>query len=122
MQKSRLYIFQILGVIMLIVGYLLSDKPDSQSVMHFNLSSNHVISGVSLDNTPEETVLTSYEHHHHHHKLRITKYHSYQLIMPHYAMMYYYTPLLSINYIAPVSESYCFLFCKEINPPPPKAC
>ena len=36
MAKTRIYIFvQLIGIIVLICGYFLSDQPDSLSVMHF---------------------------------------------------------------------------------------
>jgi hypothetical protein len=31
-------------------------------------------------------------------------------------------PILFCKYELPITENYFYLFCKEINPPPPKAC
>lgn len=124
MHKTRLYILQGLGIIMLIFGYFLSDKPDNKSVMHFNLHGNHVFtSAPDDDNDVQYTAATSLsEHKGHHHKVRAVKFFSFKLTTPIPTLSYQYMPLVSVDYIIPLNERYYFLFCKEINPPPPKAC
>ena len=125
MQHSRLYVLQLLGIIMLVAGYFISDIPDSRSEMHFNLSSSHVIravqhsafegfamgSGTSFSTNDKSS-----------HKTRTIKYFSGKVIIPRQAIEYHYVPLLSVVHIAPLPETYCYLFCEEINPPPPKSC
>ncbi len=123
MHKTRLYILQGLGIIMLIFGYLLSDRPDSESVMHFNLSGNHVISCATQNgNDVQYSETTVSEHKAHHHKLRVIKQITSKIMLPSQSIVFHYKQMLSINYIVPLSESYYYLYCKEINPPPPKFC
>ena len=42
MRNARLYILQVLGILVLLCGYLLRDQPDRLSVMHFDLSASNV--------------------------------------------------------------------------------
>lgn len=123
MHSPRTYIVQILGILLLICGYLMSDRPDKYSVMHFNVSAHQEFSGVSDDECYEtEFVTVSSSNDHHMHKFRVAKFFSLKTIIPQFSVVYHFKPLLSINYIVPLTENYYFLFCKEINPPPPKAC
>ncbi len=123
MHKTRLYILQGLGIIMLIFGYFLSDKPDSQSVMHFNLHGNHVISWANDDdNDIQYTAASASEYKAHHHKLRVIKHFTSKVMLPSQGLVFNYKPLLITNYLAPLPENYYFLYYKEINPPPPKNC
>ena len=123
MQAARIHIIQILGILMLICGYLASDRPDRYSVMHFNVSGYQQFAGVTDDDCYEtEYVTVSSSTDHHPHKFRVAKFFSLKTIIPQLSVAYHFRPLLSVNYIVPLSENYYFLFCKEINPPPPKAC
>ena len=125
MQNTRLYLFQILGIVMLVAGYFISDIPDSQSDMHFDLSASHVIrppqnigqNGFATDNG------TSFSAHEQvPHKGRSVKHFSFKVGIPTQALDYYYVPLMSVVHVESLSESYFYLFFEEINPPPPKCC
>lgn len=108
---------------MLIFGYFLSDKPDGKSVMHFNLNGHHVISAAPDDDDDVQYSEAAFSiHKGHHHKQRIIKHFSFKLTSSIPPIEAFYLPRLTTSYIYPLAENYYFLFCKEINPPPPKAC
>ena len=123
MSNLRLYIVQILGILLLICGYLLSDQPDSLSIMHFNpnptcpsVFTKAVKSGFSQD--AETTVSQSRNSSR---KSETPKYISYEVILPQKSG-YTFHPLNNSFYPTVLKVSYEYLFFKEINPPPPKAC
>lgn len=125
MDNPRLYIVQFLGIFLLICGYLSVNKPDRESIMHFNLSQQHVYSGVSGDDEYDTEYIvagSNADHNNHAVKFRLAKIFSLKTIIPINVIEFPYIPLLSVNYIVPLSENYHFLFCKEINPPPPRQC
>lgn len=127
MHHSRIYVIQLMGIFMLLCGYLFSNKPDRYSVMHFNLHADHVFSANDdddEDDEEEQIVFTTVHHHHHHntHKYRISKLFSFKVFQPVPPVQQAIVTLVSIQHIVPLKENYYFLFCKEINPPPPKSC
>ncbi len=123
MVKIRIYFLQIIGIIMLLAGYLLSDRPDSESVMHFDLSSTHIISGAKHGGN-DKVKLTNVnpESKGHHHKHRTVKTFSFSVILPKPIAVFCYIPILSTRHTTFFSQNYIFLYAKEINPPPPKVC
>ena len=122
MQNTRLYILQVLGILALVFGYFISDAPDSQSEMHFDLSSVHTIRATGTDRSEGEQYASLYSHDKSSHKGRSAKYFSFKVIIPRQLVEYHYVPMLSVTYVTPLSDSYYYLFSKEINPPPPKSC
>ena len=123
MQKQRLIIIQILGIILLMCGYFISDQPDSESVMHFNLSAAHVIHAMNNDNVNAGVASVSVSSDDHTpHRTKGYKHFSFKVILTRFDAVYHYVPLLSSSYTIPLPENYSYLFYKEINPPPPKAC
>jgi hypothetical protein len=124
MQKPRIYILQVLGMFILLCGYLLSDRPDSESVMHFDLSATHIITGASLGGNKQAANFTALPESkgHRHHKQRIPKAFSFNVILPKPIAQYCYRPVTGMAHITAYSESYIYLYAREINPPPPKAC
>ncbi len=108
---------------MLLAGYLLNDRPDSESVMHFDLSSTHTISGVKHGgNNQAKITSTIPESKGHHHKQRTVKVFSFSVILPKPIAVFCYIPVLSTDHNSVFSQHYIFLYAKEINPPPPKVC
>lgn len=113
---------------MLVCGYLFSNKPDHYSVMHFNAHAEHVFSASDddYDDDDDEQVvfLNAHHHHSHHHthKYRVSKQFSFKTIQITPAATPVFVATEVIEHAMPINESYYFLFCKEINPPPPKTC
>lgn len=123
MQNRRLYLVQIFGIFMLLFGYWLHDRPDRLSVMHFNLSAQHTFTAIDDDSEEHEVVNTSTTKDNHHlHKYRVGKYFSLKVQLPLTETRFQYVPFIKASYNVPLTESYHYLFCKEINPPPPKSC
>jgi hypothetical protein len=121
---TRLFIVQLLGILMLLCGYLLSDQPDSLSVMHFDpnpacpsVFTNSVKS--TANGVAMQTCISSPDNSTH--KTNVTRHISYEVILP---VLSGFRPevLANISYDHALPENYAFLFFEEINPPPPKAC
>lgn len=127
MHHSRIYVIQLLGIFLLMCGYLFSNRPDRYSAMHFNLQANHVFAANDDDDEDDEEeqviFVTPHHHHHHHtHKYRVSKLFSFKIVQPVPPVEHPVVFPTVIQYVVPLKENYHFLFCKEINPPPPKAC
>lgn len=120
MDKSRIYILQILGIIMLLLGYFMSDPPDSASVMHFDISNTHTISGTKQGGNNRAEIVTVSTDNKGHHKQRSSKIFSFQVILPNPIAVFCYTYGLHTVYNPQCAEHYLCLYAKEINPPPPK--
>jgi hypothetical protein len=125
MLKARIYIIQVLGILLLLCGYLLSDQPDSLSVMHFdsNPSKPSVITK-AMDESGKAAITrtsVSSETNNHKHKSKVPRHVSFELIMP-AKSGYTFSPVIPMKYIASLPENYCYIFYREINPPPPKSC
>ena len=124
MIQNRHFIFQFVGIIVLICGYCLSDQPDSWSLMHINPNppcpsvfskasgtgsdSFTLFAEISTQNAPLK-------------KTETPKYISFEILLPDNGG-YEYHPSLSINHSTAIPVQYNFLFFEEINPPPPKSC
>ena len=123
MSKTRIYILQALGIILLLIGYLVNDRPDHESLMHFDHTSTHVISGVKLGgNNKAKVARVTSESKGHHHKHRSVKVYSTGIILPKPIPLFCFNQPLATSHNTPFSEGYIFLYFKEINPPPPKVC
>ena len=124
MLNTRLYIIQILGILVLLCGYFLSDQPDSLSVMHFdpNPACPSVISK-AIKSTPNDgflqTSVTSSSNSNPY-KTKVPRHISYETILLH-TSGYYLEPMIRVVYTCTLPENYNYLFYKEINPPPPKS-
>jgi len=122
MSKSRIYILQCLGVVMLLCGYLLRDRPDRLSMMHFDSASHSVIKKDhrSLHDIDRHQVHISSSHNSDKQKTNLPKH------MPLEALVAVNTILLSeadqsgISHDKPLLHEYEYLFYEEINPPPPR--
>jgi hypothetical protein len=120
MFKTHTYLAQIIGIIVLVCSYLLSDQPDSLSLMHFDPSAPSVITKlpkstpnsacIQMDNTSPVSGR---------HKTNVPKFISYDLMLPH-TCGYHFESLMEVNYTALLPETYSYLFYEEINPPPPR--
>ena len=122
MQKPRLIFIQVLGIILLMCGYFISDQPDSESVMHFNLSAAHSLSAVKHNNGVATSLVSISTDDRTSHKSRGYKHFSFKVILPlGYSVGHSAIPS-GEGYQYPLTENYHYLFCREINPPPPKAC
>ncbi len=122
MAKTRIIIFQILGIVSLLFGYFLSDQPDSLSVMHFD--PNPVCPSVfsKASHTTDNSVsfqVSSTSHNNNTRKTSVPKYMSYD-ITPVCRNAYQYHPYNTVSHDFPLPENYDYLFYEEINPPPPK--
>ena len=122
MAKTRIIIFQILGIVSLLVGYFLSDQPDSLSVMHFdpNPACQSVFSKASdtIDKSVSFQVSSSSQNNNTR-KTSVPKYMSYDIILVCKNTTQYH-PYNTILHAFPLPENYSYLFYEEINPPPPK--
>jgi hypothetical protein len=122
MHKKKLYIIQAIGVVVLLFAYFLGDRPDGESVMHFDLSAKHIISSVGYGGNQPKIGNTIMESNRGHHKQRSVKIYSFNVILPKPISIFCYSPIFSIKQGNLYRENYIFLYSKEINPPPPKAC
>ncbi len=122
MQKTRLYILQIIGIFVLVCGYFLSDRPDSESEMHFDLHAVHVISAVNNTHRSEVAAGRASGENKGTHKTRITKHFSFKVILPNHTLCRIDRPTLVRSVRSSFTDTYYYLYSKEINPPPPKYC
>ena len=124
MLKSQIYIVQVVGILLLLCGYLLSDQPDSLSVMHFNNSTDcqYVFkkASKSVDKHVSGETCSSSDRHPGR-RSSVPKFISYEVVLP-VCHTYHYHPYTNVSYAFPLPENYAYLFFEEINPPPPKAC
>ena len=122
MQKSRLYIFQAISILVLICGYFISDQPDSWSVMHFDLTKANTIAPVDSRSTSANYVTTLSQYAGSSKKMNTNKDFSYKVIIPRTSIIFHYCAEIRTVYATPFQEKYFYLFFREINPPPPKFC
>lgn len=122
--KTQIYTVQVLGIIAILCGYLLSNQPDHLSEMHFNPHSSCLAvfskSTKTVEKTSAEKVFSSSQHNHSR-KTKAPSFISYEVILPSKST-YVYHPYNHVVYDFPLAEDYVYLFYEEINPPPPKAC
>ena len=124
MLKTRVYIIQVCCIVALLFGYFLSDQPDSLSVMHFDLNPSHpsVINEATKTNRNTASLqISESSPNSPGRKSNVPKYMSYEIVLPVKPSL----PLFfgtEIVYHSPLSENYDYLFFRDINPPPPKAC
>ena len=121
MRKSHLYIFQLFGIIVLICGYLLSDQPDSLSLMYFNPSSPKTISCAGSRTSTincAKTILSSQEQPSK--SNNYSKHFSSDVILPIFFRNQYAFSTQPAKITSTFCEGYYFQFFREINPPPPK--
>lgn len=124
MFQARLYIIQFLCVLALWCGFLINNQPDSKSVMHFdhNASANTVFQKAHKHKTHGVAVVTSaQEHNKHSHKIKQPKAVSFDMVLlPNYTFVFKsFSPVV---HTVRLPSGYHYLYYKEINPPPPKAC
>ena len=125
MLKTRIYIIQFLGILILICGYLLGNQPDSKSVMHFDSDPAHpsvftkAIKYTVNDVSSQTTITTD---HHNKHKSKVSRHISFDVMLPAHKSGYVFCPLNIVQHSCALPEQYDYLFYAEINPPPPKAC
>lgn len=121
MLNTRLYIVQVVGIIAILCGYFLSDQPDSLSVMHFDPSSPSVISKAEKQGVEQSVHLSISSGANSNHKPAVAKHISFEIMLP-FEAGYLVCNYATVTYAASLPVRYNFLFYKEINPPPPKAC
>ncbi len=124
MVNARLYIIQVLGILLLLCGYFLSDQPDRLSVMHFDPNPACPLVFTNASKTVSnycsaQTISTSQNSPTR--KTNVPKYISFELIMPS-AGGYRFQEIKQTVYSISLPENYGYLFFEEINPPPPKSC
>ena len=122
MEKSRLHIIRLLGILLLICGYIISDQPDRLSEMHFDLSAQHVITAVDDASNTTQVLIKSAEVEHGNRKVSVSKFFKYTIVAPRLQVDLPFNPIVSPGDKYPGKESYFYLFSREINPPPPKDC
>jgi hypothetical protein len=111
-----------LGILLLICGYIISDKPDSLSVMHFDLSAEHVITAVDKGNNAKQIVIKSAEVEHGNRKASTSKFFKYTVVLQKLQFDFPFAPIVLGQVKYPSKDTYYYLFSREINPPPPKSC
>ncbi len=124
MLNTRLLIVQLLGILLLLCGYFLSDEPDSLSVMHFDpnpacpsvftKSTKSIPNSASLHTSV--TQQNSSER-----KTNLPKHISFEVIMPVEKGYHFHENMNVVNTYS-LPDDYSYLFYEEINPPPPKCC
>jgi hypothetical protein len=122
MLKPHLYILQLLGILMLICGYFLSDQPDSLSVMHFDLNpaSPLVFSKAALPGTFASSLkATVSSQENTSRKSEKPNYITHEVILTCDKQLPFHE-YLTADYAIPLPQNYAYLFFEEINPPPPK--
>ena len=124
MINTRILIVQLMGILMLLCGYFLSDQPDSLSVMHFD--PNPACPSVftkAVKSTPNDASLqTSVTHQNSSNpKTNLSRHITYEVVLPHESG-YHFNEISSVMYSCTLPENYSYLFFEEINPPPPKFC
>ena len=123
MKESRLLLLQILCILVLILGYLLSDAPDSESLMHFDLSASNTISAVHSGGFESQTLSGVSSGERSSGKMQLSRHFSFNCALvdaPSLTLHFY--PLLPQNTFFYFPADYFYRFSKEINPPPPKSC
>ena len=122
MIKPRVYILQVLCILVLVCGYLLSDQPDSLSVMHFDPNpacpSFFVKATKTADNVIDVKVSPTSQNNNPR-KTSVPKFFSNEVILPCKAAGAFH-PYDEVAYTFALPENYSYLFYEEINPPPPK--
>jgi len=120
---TRLYIVQLVGILMLICGYFLSDQPDSLSVMHFdpNPACPAVISKATPSSGSSYSQVSASSQNNTSHRTIVPTYISFELLLTN-AARYHFHQLSPVKHTIALPESYNYLFFEEINPPPPKDC
>jgi hypothetical protein len=123
MVHSRILIVQLLGILVVICGYFLSDTPDSLSVMHFdpNPACPSVFTKYVKSTPNDASLQTQTTTQGSNHKTSIPKLISYEVILLQ-ASGYHYYDIRPLVHSCPLPDNYNYLFFEEINPPPPKCC
>ena len=123
MQKTHLYIVQILGIIVLLCGFLLKNKPDHLSVMHFDVDPAHQMvmskshkSASQHKNIADKKSLSKNDCNH---KTKEPKHISFDVVLE-TPQFVYPTIVQVVKHSTPLPENYVYLFYEEINPPPPR--
>jgi hypothetical protein len=122
--QIRIFFFQVLGVLALVCGYFLSDQPDSLSFMNFNPNpvSPNIITKAPKVYVKDFLVLYSGStQNNSSSKSNEPKYIPLEYLLPIKSAGVFY-PVCLVEHTPVLPKNYVFLFCKEINPPPPKSC
>ena len=124
MINTRILIVQLMGILMLLCGYFLSDQPDSLSVMHFD--PNPACPSVftkAVKSTPKDASLqTSVTHQNSSdRKPNVSRHITYEVILLREGG-YHFNEICPVMFSCILPENYSYLFFEEINPPPPKFC
>lgn len=125
MGKTRLYIVQFFGVLVLLCSYYMGNRPDSESVMYFNVhpdtpyvlttgSTNHSDSRLESESVTDQNKPA--------HKCNNVKQFSYAFVLLNKISIPRIFHSNDAALVAAVKKGYSFLYFKEINPPPPKVC
>lgn len=121
MLKSRIYIFQFVGVIMLLCVYLVGNRPDYLSAMHFDPSSPTSFNKVTKSATKQCYTQNQQQQNNNKQKSRVPSQTWMALMQPYNDNGYEPEVQNVVVYSCPLPDSYRYLFYEEINPPPPKA-
>ena len=124
MQNTRFYIVRLLGILLLIGTYFLSDPGEDLPLMHFNPNPScpSVISKASksVSKVVVQQNITNPQHNHSG-KKNLPTHISFDLMTPHESG-YRFAEITRVVYACPLPETYAYLFFEEINPPPPRGC
>jgi len=122
MLKINTYIYQLCGIMALLLGYMFSNTPDSLSDMYFNpnpkCQSVITKSDVSTDNKlAAPTKICSKNDSKH--KSNVLKHISFEILMPQNSPFIIH-PRMRVQHTCSLIKEYKYLYYTEINPPPPK--
>ncbi len=122
MLKSRIFILQLLGILLLLACYLIKNEPDRLSLMSFNVNPHsHCVIKKSAkpttNNAPSGTSVSS--HHHSSRRAHAPKFIPFEIALP-ANFTYTFNEQEKVVFSSPIPQNYFYLFFEEINPPPPK--
>ena len=122
MFKSRIFILQLLGILLLIFCYLLSNIPDRLSLMSFDLTptSNCTISKSVKSHSNIATSSSSISSQNHSSRRADAPKFIPQELALNPTFTYFFHEQEEVGFSSPIPMNYFYLFFEEINPPPPK--
>lgn len=117
--KNRIYIFQFLGLLLLLCCYLYHNIPDSLSDMSFNLKNETVFSKAHKHPRNNNQTPAKVSKNDSRHRSNEVKHISFEVVIPQKLALQFH-PVEYVVHTYSLIEGYYYLYYLEINPPPPK--
>ncbi len=122
MRVGYVYIVQMICATLLFCWYCTGESVASKSLMHFDHSAPKHFSEISKYSRVSNIVEKEDAEKKKHKRTRVVRASSVIVPIPEIIYIQADLPPLFSKYEFPIAENYFYLFCKEINPPPPKSC